>query len=157
MDILVTWRNNVFHELADNKISQESRQALIEHADLIKENYRGLDITNLAEKAEKGGTLTFKETASLINATHNFVQEIDEAVISKFDKLSFCLSAIQDAMSSRNKENGFTAKYYGLLPEQRRKFLKTWFQNNHGFNDMTDLVLNACLTIPKPSNSKHTF
>ncbi|MDL0438233.1 hypothetical protein [Stutzerimonas frequens] len=156
MDVLVTWRNNVFHELADNKINQESRLALIDNAEFIRDNYRGLDISDLAEKAEKGGSLSFKETASLINAAHNFVQEVDEAVLKKFDALTFCLSAVQDALSSRNKGNGFAAKYYGLLPEQRRSFLRTWFQNNHGFGKLEDEVIDACLNISKPIRSKHS-
>ncbi|MGE6384306.1 hypothetical protein ACQKEN_01310 [Pseudomonas sp. NPDC078416] len=156
MDVLVTWRNNVFHELADNKITQESRLALIDKAEFIRENYRGLDISHLAEKAEEGGSLSFKETASLINAAHNFVQEVDEALLKKFDALAFCLSVVEDAISLRNKGNGFAAKYYGLLPEQRRSFLKTWFQNIHGFANVEDKLIDACLNIPKPNNPKHS-
>jgi hypothetical protein len=95
VDVLITWRNNVFHELADNRIPSESQQALVDYAGFIQTHYRGLVVTNLAAKAEKGADLTFKEASSLINATHKFVELVDAAVLSRFDQRKFCIEAPQ--------------------------------------------------------------
>jgi hypothetical protein len=149
IDVLVTWRNNVFHELADNKIKKESREALVSNAHYIAENYRGLDVRELPNKAEKGHSLTFKETASLINAVHHFVQEIDAAVLLTFDPIAFCTEAVADAINNKDQETGFAAKYLSLAGEKRQRFLRNWFMNSYGFSEMDKKVLAPCLVIQR--------
>lgn len=149
IDVLITWRNNVFHELADNKIKKESREALLSNASYIAENYRGLEISDLSSKAEKGGSLTFKETASLINAVHHYVQEIDSAVLEAFDPIAFCTEAVKDAINNKEQETGFAAKYLSLPTEKRQRFLRNWFMNSYGFSEMDEKVLASCLAIQK--------
>ena len=149
IDVLVTWRNNVFHEMADNKIKNESREALLSNASYIAENYRGLDVSDLAMKAEKGNSLTFKETASLINAAHHYVQEIDTAVLKTFDPIAFCTEAVKDAINNKEQETRFAAKYLSLPTEKRQRFLRNWFMNTYGFSEMDEKVLASCLTIQK--------
>lgn len=149
IDILITWRNNVFHELADNKIKTESCKALLSCASYIAENYRGLEVSDLPSKAEKGGSLTFKETASLINAAHHYVQEIDTAVLVAFDPITFCTEAVKDAINNKEQETGFAAKYLSLPTEKRQRFLRNWFMNSYGFSEMDEKVLASCLAIQK--------
>jgi len=149
IDILITWRNNVFHELADNKIKKESRKALLSNAAYIAENYRGLDVSDLPSKAENGASLTFKETASLINAVHHFVKEIDTAVLEAFDPIVFCTEAVKDAINNKEQETGFAAKYLSLPTEKRQRFLRNWFMNSYGFSELDEEVLESCLAIQK--------
>lgn len=152
IDVLITWRNNVFHELTDNKLRPESRKTLSSKSIEIAERYRGLEVAYLAEKAEKGAALTFKETASLINATHHFVQELDEKILKTFDAKQFCQEAVQDAIDKRDQSTGFTAKYLGLTAEQRFRFLRNWFMNNYGFDEPDEDILIACArTVRSPS------
>ena len=149
IEVLVTWRNNVFHELADNKIRKESREALLSNSSYIAENYRGLEVSELPDKAEKGSSLTFKETASLINAVHHYVQEIDAAVLLAFDPIAFCTEAVTDAINNKEQETGFAAKYLSLPIEKRQRFLRNWFMNSYGFSEMDEKVLASCLEIQK--------
>jgi hypothetical protein len=149
IDVLITWRNNVFHELADNKIKKESREALLSNSSYIAENYRGLEVSELPKKAEKGSPLTFKETASLINAVHHYIQEIDTAVLLVFDPIIFCTEAVSDAINSKEQEKGFAAKYFSLSTEKRQRFLRNWFMNSYGFSEMDETVLASCLAIQK--------
>lgn len=149
IDILITWRNNVFHELADNKIKKESRESLASQKGYIAQNYRGLDVSNLPDKAERGGSLTFKETASLINAAHHYVQEIDAAVLAKFDPAIFCAEAVRDAINDKKQQTGFAAKYFGLPKEKRQRFLRNWFMNSYGFSEMDEKVIDFCLEIQR--------
>lgn len=149
IDVLVTWRNNVFHELADNKIKKESREALVSNSQYIAENYRGLEVRELPNKAERGRSLTFKETASLINAVHHYVQEIDAAVLLTFDPIAFCTEAVRDAVNDKEQETGFAAKYLSLGEKDRQRFLRNWFMNSYGFSEMDEKVLTPCLAIQK--------
>lgn len=145
IDVLITWRNNVFHELGDNCIGPASLNALTVHASHIEQTYRGLKVDGLSEKAHQGGALTFKETASLINAAHNFVQEVDEAVICAFDRIRFCTEVVHDALKDRKQEMGFAAKYYSLPMPTRRRFISNWLLNDFGITDPGDEALDACL------------
>lgn len=147
IDVLITWRNNVFHELADNKLRAESRKILSSKGTEIAEIYRGLDVSQLAEKAEKGASLTFKETASLINSAHHFVQELDEKILNTFDDIKFCKEAVQDALNNKDQSTGFAAKYLGLTEERRFKFLRNWFMNEYGFGELSDDILKNCVCI----------
>jgi len=149
IDVLITWRNNVFHELADNKIKKESREILLSNATYIAENYRGLDVSDLPSKAEKGSSLTFKETASLINAVHHYVQEIDTAVLEAFNPVAFCTEAVQDAINDKEQETGFAMKYLSLPTDKRQRFLRNWFMNSYGFSEIEEEVIASCLAIRK--------
>ncbi|MBR0566901.1 hypothetical protein J5J83_12325 [Azoarcus sp. L1K30] len=144
IDVLITWRNNVFHELADNKLRPDSRKTLVNKASDIAETYRGLEVSGLAEKAEKGDSLTFKETASLINAAHHFVQELDEKILAVIDPMKFCKEAIQDALDEKDQATGFAAKYFGLTTEQRFRFLRNWLMNEYGYAEPTETILDEC-------------
>jgi hypothetical protein len=145
--VLITWRNNVFHELADNRVHQKTREALAEHSELICATYRSLLVDGLVAKAEKGEALTFKETASLINATHAFVQEVDAAVLSRLDVRLFCVDAVVDALSANADGGAFSAKYHSLTGEARSRFLRNWFQNVHGLSGLSDEVVSHCAAL----------
>lgn len=142
VDILITWRNNVFHELADKSPHPADIQILRTKAQLIKDNYRGLLCDELIEKSAKGGDLTFKEGASLIQASHNFIGEVDKKVIDHFDVKKFCIGLIQDAIN--NKKTKFAAKYFGLTQERRNCFINNWLKNNYGLIDIPDEIIEKC-------------
>lgn len=153
IDVLITWRNNVFHELADNRLRPESRKTLSIKGQQIAEAYRGLEVSKLAEKAENGEMLTFKETASLINSVHHFVQELDEKILATFDERKFCQEAVQDALDKKDQSTGFAAKYLGFTAVQRFRFLRTWFMNQYGFDEPSDAVILECVRIGRSASA----
>lgn len=146
VDVLITWRNNLFHELAENELRPDSVAVLIESQDFISENYRGLDVTNLATKATQGSDLTFKETASLINAAHHFVQEVDAAVLTRLNVADLCSRVVLKALCSPCQNDGFKNKYFRLPFEKRKRFLKTWLANKYGIVEPSqDAIESASL------------
>lgn len=153
IDVLITWRNNVFHELADNRLRPDSRKVLANKTKDIAETYRGLEVSRLAEKAEKGESLTFKETASLINAAHHFVQELDEKILAAFDPPQFCKEAVQDALDNKDQASTFAAKYLCLTPEQRFRFLRNWLMNEYGYAEPTEAILGACSQLKRSTSA----
>jgi hypothetical protein len=149
MDVLITWRNNVFHELTDNQLKPDTLQALKEYASSISTKYRGLMVDSLPQKVQAGDPLTFKEGASLINAVHEFVRETDEVILERLDVYSFFTEAVQDAIDDKAKGAAFFAKYKSLGVEQRRRYVENWLVNTQGLSDIF-LETNApCLHLQR--------
>lgn len=144
IDVLITWRNNVVHELAENDLRPETIQTLRDMAVDISNSYRGLNPHDLPTKAKKGDELTFKEAASLINAAHKFVEYVDQAVISKLDLESVCHDII---IKSLKEDPAFLNKYYALPIEKRRRFLGNFLTNRHGLPNIPDQSIEKSLKI----------
>ena len=134
-DVLITWRNNVFHEANDNYLQQTTKQTLARSAPNIAKKYRGLSIGGLVSKSESGASLTFKETASLINAAHHLIEDLDAKVLGQLDVERYCVEAVKLALEDREKYSGFRAKYASLGYDRRKRFLATWLKNEHGLTD----------------------
>lgn len=144
MDVLITWRNNVFHELAENRIRRASSQALLQNGTEIEKDFRGLITVELEEKAHRGADLTFKEAASLASAAHKYVEHVDAAVLETLDVEKFCRDAIQQALDSRDKSDGFAAKYFGLDAARRRSFVRVWLENKFRAASVDGSIIAAC-------------
>ncbi len=156
MDVLITWRNNIFHELADNKLQESSKNFLKDNEATFQALYCNLSSKDLPEKAEKGAPLTFKEAASLISAAHNFVKEVDGKVISNINFSEFCKEQIDGEINGSDRSDDFTAKYYNLQGVERFRFIKNWLQNKCGISELPDEQLNALANIERiyPENKK---
>jgi hypothetical protein len=152
VDVLITWRNNLVHELAENLLRDSTREVLEKSSKEIAETYRGLVPDQLSRKAEKGETLTFKETASLISATHHFVEYVDAVVIHRLNFSDLCCDIVTDALADESQKNGFKNKFFALPIEKRMRFVRNWLMNNHGISDLADSDLEASLRIPPNKN-----
>jgi hypothetical protein len=148
VDVLITWRNNIFHDLADNSIRNESLNALKQYENYIEENFCGLNANLLPDKVKCDDNLTFKETTSLIHAAQKYVEYVDTAIIDNFDLSAFCKEAI--SIELNNKENSnFAVKYYGVSYERRKKFIITFFMNKYRLDDIDVHIIDACCNLKK--------
>lgn len=129
VEVLITWRNNVMHELADNLVSSSSKDALKNNADQIANSYCNLNPANLAKKAETGADLTFKETASLISAAHNFVEAIDRHVLAKMNRPDFYLNVLRDYLAQTSTNHGFRTRLFDTGAERWDSFISNWAGN----------------------------
>ena len=152
IDVLITWRNNLVHELAENSLLDSTKVILKTSAKEIAELYRGLAPDQLPRKAETGEALTFKETASLISASHRFVENVDAAVINRLNFSDLCCDIVRDALSDESQRHGFKKKFFALPIEKRMRFVRNWLMNRHGISDLTDGVLEASLRITPETN-----
>lgn len=151
VDVLITWRNNVIHALAENELQQSTVKTLEECSKEIGDSYRGLDPASLPAKAARGESLTFKETASLIRATHNFVELVDTAVLAKLDLKALCKRVIQDALDT-NDDPRFAPKYFSLEQgSDRRRYVLNWLVNRFGLRpaDLNAAILDECSSLRK--------
>ena len=129
VEVLITWRNNVQHELADNIVSEKSEKVLKENAEEILRSYCNLDPKGLAKKANSGAGMTFKEVASLINATHKYVEYIDSKILSFFDKFSLLETCIKDDLKSEFGGQGFRVRLFDINSARWNSFMSNWAQN----------------------------
>lgn len=130
VEILITWRNNVMHELADNVISDRSKDTLQNHSQKIATLYCNLDPSNLVTKAEDGADLTFKETASLINAAHKFVEATDLYILRKLDRPSFYLNLLRESLKENPKNHGFRTRLFDTKASRWDNFISNWAGNS---------------------------
>ena len=153
VDVLITWRNNVFHQLGDNILRQSSIDFLLSNEAEIQRKYRGLSPALLPKKAASGDILTFKETASLISAAQHFSQEVDEAIIADLDLRTFCEDLIEEQINGPDRSVSFTSKYFSITPSDRSRFVSNWLQNNYGISGVSSDILAACCSVKKSSSS----
>lgn len=144
IDVLITWRNNTLHNLAENAVSQGTSGIIFAEFVTVQERYCGLDATGLAEKAHEGADLTFKETASLIRAVHDYVNVLDKKIIASLDVGVFLREYLLDISK---KNFNFKRKYNGFDVESRKRFVKSWIANNLGFVIHDDKQLEDCSII----------
>lgn len=83
--MMVAWRNKSAHEDADTLIDERHHETLINNAEIISDQFRGLDVARLINGFQTSAP-TFKETASLINAAHRLIQTLERLIFRDLDK-----------------------------------------------------------------------
>lgn len=143
MEVLITWRNYTFHYDIDNEIRESSMNCLIASNENVKARFSGLEITQLKSTWESGGDFTFKETASLIKATQDFVGEVDNYVLLNLDVERFFLETI--AKHFKNTEMSYK-RYKSFNELKRQKYVKVLLQNISAESEIDDTLLKSITT-----------
>jgi len=137
LDVLITWRNNSLHFLAENVIDKKFVEILKSNSEAIESKYCGLCAQDLPDKAHSARDLTFKETASLIRVVHDYVNEVDAKVISALDVNAFLSEYIGDTV--HNNVN-FKQQFKSFTGVRKGVFIKNWIANHLGFELTADQV-----------------
>lgn len=151
MEILITWRNNTLHYDIDNQIRDSSKEILNSNTKKIRENFCGLEISQLQGTWESKGDFTFKETASLISATHKFVDAIDKFSINNLDTERYIGDALETHFRSHHSS---ISKMRSLPDEKRIRYLRTLIENLVGVTDLSSLNEDGLLEIAENSYNK---
>ena len=80
-ELLVVWRNKVVHSDSRDAVPGDLRRRLLASSQEIAEGYRGMDVESALDRAARGRAPTFKEITALVSAAHDFVENLDRAVI----------------------------------------------------------------------------
>lgn len=140
MEVLITWRNYVFHYDIDNKVRKESFELLLAESERISNEFSGLNVGELKTTWERGKDFSFKETASLIHATHQYVSELDRHLISKLDLERYAKESVLHHL----KENPSSyAKYKSFQFEKQKNYLETLIQNKIGVDDVEEIHIDT--------------
>jgi hypothetical protein len=99
MAIMITWRNRSAHAEADTEIPERHKSALRDNAAAISSRFRGLSAELLLSGYKEHRPPVFKEIASFINATHHFVEELEQAYFAAADTEGYLKQLIWAAIS----------------------------------------------------------
>lgn len=144
MEILITWRNYTFHYDIDNEIREESKNILKASEERIRSEFCGLEIGQLQETWETQRDFSFKETASLINATHKFVTAIDLYAIANLDFERY----VSDALELHFRDNDRAMHKLKSLPHDKKlRFLRNTAAQVLGVNQTDDPAMEKNLTM----------
>jgi hypothetical protein len=139
MEVLITWRNYTFHYDIDNEIRDSSLNCLLNKSDEVKSRFAGLDITQLKKTWETGGDFTFKEAASLIKATQDFVSEIDKYILNNIDFERFFFETIEKHFVSSPHSK---LRFRSFDSTKKKKYLKILMQNIAGENNFDENIIS---------------
>ena len=142
VDLLITWRNNITHAYAKNTLEDKNKNHLINEKDQIYSDYRGLDIVSCIEGAEEGKDVRFKEAASLINATHKFIENVDCEFIKIF--AGDIQQIIFDLVKKELRNNiSFRQRYFSKPEAERNNLVLNLVSNTVGACDYDWLEISV--------------
>lgn len=144
IDVLITWRNNIFHFAADNNLEETTKKTIDREKDKISKLFCGLVVDHIIDKSEKGLPFTFKEAASLIRATHSFVEEIDRKVLESLDFEEFSKELILNKLKS---DMQFRKQYFQFESDRRDKYLINFLLQETGLPFDGFLTKSNCIKI----------
>jgi len=133
VEVLITWRNNVQHELADNTVTSHAESVIKTNSSSIASNYCNLDPSGLSLKANSGSNLTFKEAASLINAVHKYVELVDAKILTLLDKQQLMEATLKDTLKAEVGGQGFRVRLFDVDAARWGTFVSNWAQNTLHF------------------------
>lgn len=149
--VLITWRNNITHQLAENKLDEGHIEILEKEKESIRLGFCGLEAKDLRAKAESGSDFTFKETAALIRATHDYVAAVDAEVLRRLDVLKFTELFLQDALENNSKISG---NYFRKLGPERETYVLNIVQNHLGIQELVRPFISELCSLTRPSARK---
>ncbi|MDR6871154.1 hypothetical protein J2Y55_002162 [Bosea sp. BE125] len=101
--LMVAWRNRSAHSEADRDAPQHHLDVLRSRAKELADRFRGLDAEMLLGGYDAVRPTTFKEVASLINAAHHLVAEIDTRLLASLDVERFLKDVVWASLGDSQK------------------------------------------------------
>ncbi|HFU4060404.1 TPA: hypothetical protein ACGOZ1_001846 [Streptococcus suis] len=127
--IMIKWRNGLIHQLPDYsnfEDYQTIKNSLIDNKDMIYNNHCHLDIEELLSSFEKREVPTFKETASMIKATIDYVTQVDLAIVGNLDFADYIKNALSIHFKDLEQNNLIRYNKYFQFDEDRKvRYLQT--------------------------------
>jgi len=117
---MIQWRNNIVHK-NKSKLNSEITSTLMKYKGDIMNDRSHLDISLLINNFNKFGTPTFKETISLVAATHRILEKIDELIFEDLNQIEYLKHFFKEWFSTNPKS---LKKYsYKHTKEERKRIL----------------------------------
>ena len=127
VDLLICWRNNTTHFDAENTllpVSQHYFSKLKESS--ATDQYCGtynLNTSAMIDRFSQGNCPTFKEVATLINATIHFVEYLDNLLLQSIDQPQYLESQLM-ILLKKNPKNASIFSRHNTTVEIREKRIK---------------------------------
>jgi hypothetical protein len=101
--LMVAWRNRGAHTEADRDAPKHHLDLLRSKAKELAERFSGLDAEMLLGGYEAIRPITFKEVASLINAAHHLVAELDALLLASLDVEQYLKDVVWTSLGDSKK------------------------------------------------------
>jgi hypothetical protein len=105
VEVMITWRNKSAHDESDTEIEDSVQSILHENRDEILSTYRGLDSALLISGYKDNEPPAFKEVASFIRATHDFVSALDGLYLSSRQPEHFLKEHVWEVTGKTSKQS----------------------------------------------------
>lgn len=139
--VLVSWRNEGAHMEADDTLSTTQRATIVSNRKIIADRFSGLDAEILVSDYDSEKPATFKEVASLINASHHFVQDLEEQLFKQINPETYLRQLVSEAIrpkirdrSASIKKGSEIAAIWGRSPTDRPRYVRSLLQH-HGLSE----------------------
>lgn len=139
--VLVSWRNESAHMEADDTLSTKHRATIESNRKIIADRFSGLDAKILVSDYDSENPPTFKEVASLINASHHFVQDLEEQLFKQINPETYLRQLVREAIrpkirdrSASDKKGSEIAAIWGRSPTDRPRYVRSLLQH-HGLSE----------------------
>lgn len=93
ISLMVAWRNRSAHSEADIDVPQHHLDVIQARAEELAQRFRGLNADMFLSGYDAVRPATFKDVASLINAAHHLVVELDAQLLATLDVERFLKDA----------------------------------------------------------------
>lgn len=144
VDLLINWRNNTMHFDVSNKLLKETqiyfdKNAMNDSA-LSKYNFNSLEMIN---RFNDNKVPTFKECATLISMTINYVSQLDELVMSQINQINYINNVLTENLNETELAKMFITKATLVLTvdntiyqKRLRKIIQFLKTQGLDFNDL---------------------
>lgn len=134
--LMVAWRNRSAHTESDRDAPQGHLDKLRSNKEEVAARFSGLDVDMLLGGYEAMRPVTFKEVASLINAVHHLVAEVDAELLSSLDVEQYLKDVVWASLSDSRKPNEL------IEHARKRRAVNVWGKDP---NDRGDAILRLLL------------
>lgn len=136
VDLIICWRNRLMHYKADNDILSKSRDILKRENEISNYN---LDINRMIENFDNFKEPSFKEVATMVRASINFIEKLDSLLLKEMDSVKYADKIIYYYI----KENDIKRldNLFSKDENSRERMIKRILSDN-GFNDKIDTSID---------------
>lgn len=155
VDLLICWRNNTTHFDAENALlptSQTYFSKIIENpteADKYINTYH-LDIGAMMDRFNQGSCPTFKETATLINATIHFVELLDNLLLQNISQPQYLESQLKILLKNDPRNASIFSRHNTTIECRKKKIKQLLYTagiSEDFFNDDAQEFLQSVATM----------
>lgn len=145
--LLISWRNRHVHGDANDVLSVEMKNFLVQAKDFFYQNHGHLDVERLLENYEKNNSPTLKEISTLISVLHRVVATCDEAILNSLNIEDYAHRSLAFTFKNMDNPQKYLKKCWGKSIDSRIRKLSA-ILNQHGFRRMCNAQPNAGKSLP---------
>lgn len=136
--LIIVWRNRRVHTFADDDLCSDCRNAILGSADLASGRYSGLDVAEMLARYDKNKGPRFKEVASLIKVTQDYMYFLQRECCRRLNKDQYLKELVWFGLSERCEEfrgrqearEVYAKRVWGMKGCKKRTAVKQFLKRN---------------------------